>query len=199
MRNFFIYISVFFFMFTACNPFLSPIERKEKRAERKLEKLVAKYPQLLKTDTIFDSIPVKIPEVNIDNNIPLNQDYSDITKKLDSLLLSIGISEPNTTTNTIISYIKERPILPNDTLVSEINGFTIKTFMKPNGELGQNIYKPETEQKTEVPIIVNKVEVKEKTWLEKIISVLNKISGLLILLFIIFVAIKTILKKYLKL
>jgi len=186
-------------MFTACNPFLSPTERKEKRAERKLEKLVAKYPSLIKTDTIFDSIPVLIPEVNIDNNIPLNQDYSEIKKKLDSLMLSVGISEPNTTTNTIIKYIKERPILPNDTLVSEINGFTIKTFMKPNGELGQHIFKPETEQKTEVPIVVNKTEVKEKTWFEKILDTINKYGVIVLLLFIIFAAIRLILKKYLKL
>ena len=42
------------------------IEKKLRRAERKIEKLTILYPQLLKRDTINDTIQITIPQVEVD-------------------------------------------------------------------------------------------------------------------------------------
>ena len=42
------------------------MEKKFRRAERKIEKLTIRYPQLLKKDTINDTIEITIPQVKVD-------------------------------------------------------------------------------------------------------------------------------------
>ena len=42
------------------------VEKKLRRAERKIEKLTILYPQLLKRDTINDTIQITIPQVQVD-------------------------------------------------------------------------------------------------------------------------------------
>ena len=42
------------------------VENKLRRAERKIEKLTILYPQLLKRDTINDTIQITIPQVEVD-------------------------------------------------------------------------------------------------------------------------------------
>ena len=42
------------------------VEKKIRRAERKIEKLTILYPQLLKPDTINDTIQITIPQVEVD-------------------------------------------------------------------------------------------------------------------------------------
>lgn len=42
------------------------VEKKLRRAERKIEKLTILYPQLLKPDTINDTIQITIPQVEVD-------------------------------------------------------------------------------------------------------------------------------------
>lgn len=42
------------------------VEKKLRRAERKIEKLTILYPQLLKRDTINDTIQITIPQVEVD-------------------------------------------------------------------------------------------------------------------------------------
>lgn len=49
-------------LFTACS-IEQRFERKLRRAERKIEKLTLKYPQLLQKDTLRDTLTVKIPSI----------------------------------------------------------------------------------------------------------------------------------------
>lgn len=42
------------------------VEKKLRRAERKIEKLTILYPQILKKDTINDTIQITIPQVEVD-------------------------------------------------------------------------------------------------------------------------------------
>ena len=42
------------------------VEKQLRRAERKIEKLTILYPQLLKRDTINDTIQITIPQVEVD-------------------------------------------------------------------------------------------------------------------------------------
>jgi len=42
------------------------MEKKFRRAERKIEKLTIRYPELLKKDTINDTIKITIPQVQVD-------------------------------------------------------------------------------------------------------------------------------------
>lgn len=42
------------------------VEKKLRRAERKIEKLTILYPQLLKKDTVNDTIQITIPQVEVD-------------------------------------------------------------------------------------------------------------------------------------
>jgi hypothetical protein len=42
------------------------MEKKFRRAERKIEKLTIRYPQLLKTDTINDTIQVTTEAIEVD-------------------------------------------------------------------------------------------------------------------------------------
>jgi hypothetical protein len=48
--------------------FESKIERKLRKAERKIEKLTIKYPQLLQKDTLYDTVSIVTKEVKIDTS-----------------------------------------------------------------------------------------------------------------------------------
>jgi hypothetical protein len=48
--------------------FESKMERKVRKAERKIEKLTIKYPQLLQKDTLYDTISIITKEVKMDTS-----------------------------------------------------------------------------------------------------------------------------------
>jgi hypothetical protein len=49
-------------------------QKKLRRAERKIERLTIKYPQLLVKDTIIDTVQVVVPKVEVDTFFDANQD-----------------------------------------------------------------------------------------------------------------------------
>ena len=49
-------------------------QKKLRRAERKIERLTIKYPQLLVKDTIVDTVQVVVPKVEVDTFFDANQD-----------------------------------------------------------------------------------------------------------------------------
>lgn len=55
--------------FIGCSP-----QKKLRRAERKIERLTIKYPQLLVKDTIIDTVQVVVPKVEVDTFFDANQD-----------------------------------------------------------------------------------------------------------------------------
>ena len=62
------------FSFISCNPFVSKELRRKKKCNRKLERVVKRCPELLKPDTIIDTVEVIIPEVKIDSFIQIIKD-----------------------------------------------------------------------------------------------------------------------------
>ena len=66
-KNSLLYLFLILFVFNSCS-LENRIENKQRRAERKIEKLTIKYPQLLKQDTITDTLNVYIPEIKHDTS-----------------------------------------------------------------------------------------------------------------------------------
>ncbi len=60
------------------------VEKKLRRAERKIEKLTILYPQLLKKDTVNDTIQITIPQVEVDTFFK-SQDGDTVTLYQDRL------------------------------------------------------------------------------------------------------------------
>ena len=87
MKN--IIIIFFAFSFISCNPFITKDLRRKNNCNKKLERVVKKCPELLKKDTIRDTLEVKIPEVKIDSFIVIQKD----TAEIDSLISLIQDKE----------------------------------------------------------------------------------------------------------
>lgn len=182
MNKNYIYIIFSCIILQACNPFISPEVRQANRANRKLEKILKKYPQLLKTDTITQEIAIEVPAISGQANIPLNNDYTQLSGIIDSLLKTTGINNTKPIINTIIERIKERPILLKDTVTKTIDGITFKWYINANGTLCTSYYKPPQEIKKNVSATVKTVQRIQIPWYKKIISYLNNLSGILVLL-----------------
>jgi hypothetical protein len=66
-KNSLFYLFLILFVFNSCS-LENRIENKQRRAERKIEKLTIKYPQLLKQDTITDTLNVFTSEIKHDTS-----------------------------------------------------------------------------------------------------------------------------------
>ena len=66
-KNSLLYLLLILFAFNSCS-LEKRTENKQRKAERKIEKLTIKYPQLLKQDTITDTLNVFIPKVKHDTS-----------------------------------------------------------------------------------------------------------------------------------
>lgn len=93
--------------------------RRLNRASKKLERLVDKYPELLRTDTIFDTLKVSVPEVRIDT-VVANSDTIRLVKdnwhvriiyRGDSTLISGGCDTVFLEIPVKIPYDKIQPVI----------------------------------------------------------------------------------------
>lgn len=76
-------------LFTSCNPFTTKELRRKNRANRKLEKVVSKYPELLKKDTasvVYDTLIITKPS-KLDTILSFN--FDTITLEKDKLRLKL--------------------------------------------------------------------------------------------------------------
>lgn len=115
----------------SCNPFISKQKRIEKKANRKLERLVQKYPFLKVTDTLTETVSVTIPELKIDTFFVLNQDVSGVDSLLEVYAYKLDSLSKVELSTTIKNYIINRPVL-KDTVFIEHQGATIKLWQ--NGD-----------------------------------------------------------------
>lgn len=60
-------ICIFALVLSSCS-FEGKMEKKLRKAERKIEKLTIKYPQLLQKDTLYDTVRIVTKEVKIDTS-----------------------------------------------------------------------------------------------------------------------------------
>lgn len=111
------------------------MERKVRRAERKIEKLTIKYPQLLKQDTLRDTIRVYVPKVYTDtafvpvegDTVFIDQDRLSIryVTRNDSVFIE-GECKSDTIYQTIeIPY--EKIVVRKQTIQEQLKGW-LKSF-----------------------------------------------------------------------
>ena len=135
--------------------------------ERRVAKILKHNPELVKTDTVWGKVDVKIPPIKIDTSIKLDHDYSKVdsiirrySNKLDSISrLKLG--------QEIKYYVTNKSVL-KDTSSFEQDGVKVKIW-EENGMLHYSIHKPEQIKEVKVPVVVNKTEVKAfRTWKQRL-------------------------------
>lgn len=117
------------------------IKRKLQRAERKIEKLTIKYPQLLQKDTLYDTISIITKEVKMDTSfIDVPGDTAFVYKdKLKIKYVRINDSiyiEGKCESDTLIQFIEvpfERIVVQEQGIVTQliknIKGIVISLFL----------------------------------------------------------------------
>lgn len=111
--------------------FLNKQERLDRRANRKLDRLTAKYPQLVQQDTLIDTVEVIVPEVRIDTVFNLSEDVTGVDTifmRFNDRLDSITSRE---LTQQIKYYVTNRQVI-DDTIVHTEDGVTVKIWQEGN-------------------------------------------------------------------
>ena len=117
------------------------MERKLRKAERKIEKLTIKYPQLLQKDTLYDTVSIVTKEIKIDTSfIDVPGDTAFIYKdKLKIKYVRINDSvyiEGKCESDTLIQFIEipfEKIVVQEQGIVKQliknIKGIVISLFL----------------------------------------------------------------------
>jgi hypothetical protein len=132
-RNILLILSIIFL--ASCNPFISKELRRKNKCNKKLERVTRKCPELLKLDTIIDTVVVKIPEIRIDTSFQVLVD----TFMVDSLISELNnIPTKEGKTRYLTKYVSDVVSL-DTTLVSD--GVTVAIRLE-GGMLSVNVFKP---------------------------------------------------------
>jgi len=151
---------------TGCNPFISKELRRKNKANRKLERLTNKYPELLTQDTIYNMVAIEAVKVEIDSFIVIQKD----TAIIDSL---VNLIENKETRKVIKEYITN--YVPfKDTTIHLIDGFKV-SFYAVGGNIHYTIDKPSETLKKKVRTLVPKVSKVELTIIEQAQNLLSKL------------------------
>lgn len=161
---------------------LTKEQRLDRRANRKLERLTDKYPQLLVQDTIVDTVIVEVPEVKIDTVFKLSEDVSGVDSILHLFNDRLDSLTSQELSNEIKYYITNRQVI-EDTIVHTEDGVTVKIWQEGN-TVRYQVDKPAERIHQEVRIPYQKVQKAPAPtfWTRK------KVIGALIILGCIFVA-----------
>jgi hypothetical protein len=169
--------------FISCNPFITKELRRKKKCNKKLERVINKCPELLKADTIRDTVSIMIPEVRIDSFIVIEKDSAEIDS-LVNLIQDQGVRE-------IIKQYITKYVPFKDTLRHEIDGYTFLFYVD-----GQNIRyevkKPLEVVKIENEIIVPIVRPVELTTFEKVLDFFSRFWWWFVIGLILFILGRTI-------
>ena len=129
---------------SSCNPLVPKELRKKNRCNRKLERVVKKCPELLKTDTIETIVEVEVPKIEIDSVIIIEPD-------------TMWLSEIKN--DTIREFIRRNVVnsMPfKDTIVHVIDNITFKFFPDAYGNIRYSVTKPPE-------VIIKEIEIERKT------------------------------------
>lgn len=173
---------------------LSKEERQNKRANRKLERLTDKYPQLLDKDTLRDTVTILVPEIEIDTFIQTNTDVSGVDSilnkfndKLDSLTrIEVG--------DEIKYYITKRQVI-EDTIIHKEDGVTVSIWQEDE-LIRVKVEKPEEEVTEVVENIVDVVRPAEIPKWKLFLQQVNQFAIPLIILLVILWGIIRVIKFY---
>jgi len=147
----------------SCNPFLTKEARKKKRCNRKLERVVEKCPDLLKTDTIEVPFEVKVPELTIKDSIRVIIDSS----KVDSLVNKLNALKSNETKIKYITRFIEQNFKLDTLIEDSLYSMRIQIV---NGVIIPEITIKERNIKGTTITEVEKVSPIELTWYEKLLD-----------------------------
>lgn len=173
---------------------LSKEERQNKRANRKLERLTDKYPQLVTNDTLRDTVTILVPEIKIDTFIQTNTDVSGVDSilnkfndKLDSLTkVQVG--------DEIKYYITKRQVI-EDTIIHNEDGVTVSIWQEDD-LIRVKVEKPEEEHREVVENVVQRIQPAPIPKWKLFLSQVNQFAIPIIILLVILWAIIRIIKFY---
>lgn len=158
---------------SSCNPFITKELRKKNRCNRKLERVVSKCPELLKTDTITKTVEVEIPKIQVDSVIIIEPD-------------TMWLSEIKN--DTIREFVRSKVVnaMPfKDTIVHIIDGITFKFFPDEYGNIRYSVAKPKEIIKKDVKIEQQTVQKIKLSPFEQLLNYLGSWIWLGVILFVI--------------
>ena len=175
--------------FLSCNPFISKELRRKNKANRKLERLTNKFPELLTQDTIYNMVAIEAVKVEIDSFIVVQKD----TATIDSL---VNLIENKETRKVIKEYITN--YVPfKDTVIHLTDGFKV-TFYSSGGNIHYTIDKPAETLKKKVRTLVPKVSKVELTTYEKIVNGFKPFFWWFIFIVLLIIIYKTVIRFFSK-
>lgn len=118
---------------TACNPFISKELREKNRENKRLERFLKRNPGLAVTDTIIDTVRIKVPEIHYRDTFMLNTDVSGVDSILLSFKAQLDSLQHLELTQIIKNYTIERPFI-KDTIFREFEKGFIKIW-NDNGQM----------------------------------------------------------------
>lgn len=184
MKNLLIFLLAF--TFASCNPFISKDLRRKNRCNKKLERVVSRCPELLRNDTIIDTVIIEVPKIEIDSFIVIKKD----TAKIDSL---VNLIKNKKTREVIREYItKYVPF--KDTVIHLVDGFKV-SFYSRDGNIHYSIDKPLEVIKVENETIIPVIKPIELTTIEKIMNFFSRFWWWFVIGLILFIVCRTI-KQY---
>ena len=181
---FFAFISIILLicLLSSCNPFISKELRRKNKCNRKLERVVRKCPELLKTDTIKQVVEIEVSKVQIDSFITIEHDTT-------------WLNEINN--DTVRQLVREKifEYFPfKDTIAHYVDGYTF-LFYNVNGNIGYTVTKPPERLLKEIETPIEVIKPVQLTITEQIMNVLSKFFWWFVLLVISILAYKIIMKK----
>ena len=183
MKNITTTLLVLIIGLSSCNPLIPKELRKKNRCNRKLERVVRKCPDLVKTDTITKTVEVEVPSIKVDSVIIIEPD-------------TMWLSEIKN--DTIREFVRQNVVnaMPfKDTIVHVIDGITFKFFPDAYGNIRYSVTKPKETIIQDVKIeqqIVQKIKLSP---FEQLLNYLGSWVWIIIIglvVWLIFKAIKTI-------
>lgn len=163
---------------TSC--ILTKPERRNRRASKKLDNLIAKYPQLVQKDTIRDTVSFVVPEIKIDTVIQTSKDVSYVDTIISKFDHKIDSLTSRQLKNEIKYYITKRQVI-EDTITHVENGVTVKIWQSKD-LIRISVFKPKEEVLKPLEIPVEKIVKPEPSKWE----ILKRSVPILLILTVIF-------------
>lgn len=170
---------------------LTKEERQNKRANRKLEHLTDKYPQLLEKDTIRDTVIVD--SIHIDTVFQTSQDVSGV----DSILAKFNDKLDSVTSiklgDEIKYYVTHRQVI-EDTITHIEDGVTVKLW-QDGDVIGISVHKPQETIIKEIPVEVVRPAPDPPMW-KQVLQQINQFTIPIIILLLLIYGAYRILKLF---
>lgn len=173
-------------------------ERSDKRAQRKLAKLLKKHPEIAKSDTIMKDTVIKAPAIKDSVKAALKSDSGAINSIVDNAKLQIPDSSKQALKDSLNSFLENRE---RDTVITSDQGIKFRIKEKGN-TISVEIEKPPSDIDIKYPQIINKITPapKELSWIDQLKlkagEILIYMGALLFLLLLLYIAWRIVKRKF---